>query len=574
MATTEPNLEHNNDVHGNGYSNVNERKFGGNNNNNRNRYLIVSPKKAGKWSLFKYLALGDTKSGRKFLDSSEEEEKDGAVSYHRMVILMSIIVRRILAFIAKPLMYLGFVVDFFLNLLSENGDFHGLLINFLHGKVKIPHRGSETYISTIGQLDGRIDLYKSEKLVKQIDDSVTVERSIKAEMGDLSLMDLSIMASKLAYENARVVKNVMHFVDFYDCWNEYQKESNTQVFICCDKPKDANLIVISFRGTEPFNACDWSTDIDFSWYEIPKVGKIHIGFLEALGLGNRDDADTFQYHLQRQQRTNFNYYNGQDVTPMTNSTSESSANTDSDKELSTWDNPSDSEGANNTTKNRKIQLEMAKKSAYYAVTGKLKSLLKEHKNAKFVVSGHSLGGALAILYPTVLMIQEEMELMEKLLGVYTFGQPRVGDVQLGKFMEAHLNNPIPKYFRVVYCNDVVPRVPFDDQIFSYKHFGVCLYYDSWFYMQKMEEQPNPNFFGLWYIMPLHLNAAWEILRSIAMGYTHGPEYREGWFSTFYRLIGLALPGIAAHSPRDYLNSVRLGKERSLHLSSIKSFLHK
>lgn len=73
---------------------------------------------------------------------------------------------------------------------------------------------------------------------------------------------------------------------------------STQVFILCDKPKNANLILISFRGTEPFDADDWITDFDYSWYEIPELGKIHMGFLEALGLGNRVNTSTFKQHLQ------------------------------------------------------------------------------------------------------------------------------------------------------------------------------------------------------------------------------------------------------------------------------------
>ena len=127
---------------------------------------------------------------------------------------------------------------------------------------------------------------------------------------------------------------------------------------------------------------------------------------------------------------------------------------------------------------------MVEMTAYYAVKSKLKSLFKEHKNAKFVVTGHSLGGALAILFPMVLVLHEEEEIIQRLLGVYTFGQPRVGNKELGRFMEAHLNHPVPKYFRMVYCNDLVPRLPYDDKTFLYKHFGVCLYYDS-LYIQKV-----------------------------------------------------------------------------------------
>lgn len=118
--------------------------------------------------------------------------------------------------------------------------------------------------------------------------------------------------------------------------------------------------------------------------------------------------------------------------------------------------------------------------AYYAVREKLIELLKKHENAKFVVTGHSLGGALAIMFPTVLVLHGEEELMGRLLGVYTFGQPRIGDRQLGKFMESHLES---KYFRVVYCNDLVPRLPYDNKTFLYKHFGICQYYNSLYFEQ-------------------------------------------------------------------------------------------
>lgn len=215
---------------------------------------------------------------------------------------------------------------------------------------------------------------------------------------------------------------------------DYQKERSTQVFVLCDKPEDANLILISFRGTEPFDADDWITDFDYSWYEIPNLGKVHVGFLEAMGLGDRANTSTFSYNLQDSvERSGF---------------------------------------------------QMEELDAYNIVRRKLKSLLSQHKNAKLVLTGHSLGGALAILFPIILVLHEEVEVMQRLLGVYTFGQPRVGDLELCRFMEARLNLPVPRYFRVVYCNDLVPRLPYDDKIFLYKHFGVCLYYDS-FYREQV-----------------------------------------------------------------------------------------
>ncbi|XP_059643639.1 triacylglycerol lipase OBL1 [Cornus florida] len=521
------------------------------------RYLIVRPENGGIRDLVQFWASSDRTSCSKFLECSYDGDREllggggrgggggRLMGDHRWVIFVSIVVRKIIALFGKPMEWIGYFVEFVLNLHNENGGFLGLLYNFFHGKVVIPQRGSETFISAIGHLDGRIDLYRSDVLLEGISESASGQRSIRVEIGDQGLMDLCIIAAKLAYENANVVRNVvnlhwkMHFVDFYNCWNDYQKERSTQVFILCDKPRDANLILISFRGTEPFDADDWSTDFDYSWYEIPKLGKVHMGFLEALGLGNRDDASTFQELLQGN-NANITPSNAVDITT----------------------GPSADSGR------KKLIPEMVEMTAYFAVKSKLKSLLKEHKNAKFVVTGHSLGGALAILFPTVLVLHEEKEVMQRLLGVHTFGQPRVGNRQLGSFMEGHLDCPFPKYFRVVYCNDLVPRLPYDDRTFLYKHFGTCLYYNSFYIEKKVDEEPNRNYFGIRYLIPEYLNAVWELLRSLMMGYVHGPEYKEGWLSVMFRIFGLAFPGISAHSPLNYVNSVRLGRESALQMSSL------
>uniref|UniRef100_A0A7N0T2X1 Fungal lipase-type domain-containing protein n=1 Tax=Kalanchoe fedtschenkoi TaxID=63787 RepID=A0A7N0T2X1_KALFE len=506
-------------------------------------YLIVRPENGGFTDLFKFAALGNHESGRKFIERGSRISGDVPDPAWRWVLLVSIIARKIIKLFGKPMEWFGFFFDFLLNLLFLNGNILGLFKNLLQGKVVIPQRGSETYISTIGHIDGRIDLYKSQKLTD----------GIRGELGNRALMDLCIMAAKLAYENANVVRNVvnlhwkMHFVDFYNCWNDYQKEMSTQVFILTDRPKDANLILVSFRGTEPFDADDWITDFDYSWYEIPGLGRVHMGFSEALGLGTRKEVATFQNHFQVKNKKITSNSNG-------NAGNEPSAD------------PEYSETAQK--KDVDVLTDMINKSAYYVVRSRLKTLLEDHKNAKFIVTGHSLGGALAILFPVVLCVQEENEVMQRLLGVYTFGQPRVGDRRLGKFMERKINYPIQRYFRVVYCNDLVPRLPYDDKTFLYKHFGACLYYNSCYTEQRVDEEPNPNFYGWRFLIPKYLNAAWELVRSFLMSCIYGQNYKESWCSTTVRMVGLVLPGLSAHCPTDYVNSVRLGRAQVVQMSSM------
>ena len=78
------------------------------------------------------------------------------------------------------------------------------------GKIVLPNRGSETFISAIGHLDGRIYLHKSETITRAVGEPESLERVVEVETGSRTLMDLCIMASKLAYENELVVRNVVN----------------------------------------------------------------------------------------------------------------------------------------------------------------------------------------------------------------------------------------------------------------------------------------------------------------------------------------------------------------------------
>ena len=78
-------------------------------------------------------------------------------------------------------------------------------------------------------------------------------------------------------------------------------------------------------------------------------------------------------------------------------------------------------------------------------------------------------------------------------------------------------------------------------------------------MQVVDDSPNPNYFNPLYQPVMYLNAWGDLFKALFIGWTHGKEYREGIVSILYRSLGLILPGIASHSPRDYVNAERLAK---------------
>jgi hypothetical protein len=260
---------------------------------------------------------------------------------------------------------------------------------------------------------------------------------------------------------------------------------------------------------------------------------VHLGFLEALGLGDRHDMNTLA-----RVRKNASRRKQPQSTAAPHLTRDAS-------------------GLSQDVINDKIL-------AYDDVTKVVKEFLEMNPNAKLFITGHSLGGALAMLHAGMLFYFGEHEVTDRLGAVYSIGQPRVGDEEFGEFMLQNLG--LERYFRVVYCNDVVPRVPFDDPVFKFKHWGVCYYFNSLMYeAETLTEEPDRNYFSISTrtFFKIHVNAMLELLNSVFMGYMYGADYRESWASFMFRVFALVLPGIGAHSPVNYMNALRLGEPMPL-----------
>ncbi|MCO5566971.1 hypothetical protein L7F22_020654 [Adiantum nelumboides] len=283
-----------------------------------------------------------------------------------------------------------------------------------------------------------------------------------------------------------------------------------------DKKQDANVVVVAFRGTQPFNMYDWCSDIDFSYYVLPNVGRVHVGFLEALGLGSRSNRESLnQAKVNAVMKAN----------KLISHTSPTSGFS-SEKVL-----------------------------AYDAICAKARELLKEHPRAKLYITGHSLGAALATVFTALLQI-EESDLCSRHGATFTYGQPRVGDVRFTDWVEKKLCGSSPrKYFRVVYRTDVVPRLPWDDVVFQFKHIRPCHYYRSYFKSLALSEEPYKNLSSL-IVQPMpHINAMFELMQSLFRKVFRGSTETD--LAIITRFVAVITPGLCAHNPGCYVDAVRM-----------------
>jgi len=91
--------------------------------------------------------------------------------------------------------------------------------------------------------------------------------------------------------------------------------------------------------------------------------------------------------------------------------------------------------------------------------------MKSYPDAQIIVTGHILGGALAVLAAAEIQIK-----FKNFQHLYRFGQPKVGNKQFAEF----INGLIPSYYRMINQDDAVPHVP----SVNYMHGRIKSHYDS------------------------------------------------------------------------------------------------
>jgi hypothetical protein len=110
--------------------------------------------------------------------------------------------------------------------------------------------------------------------------------------------------------------------------------------------------------------------------------------------------------------------------------------------------------------------------AYYPVRDTLFKAVRRLLNAKqrpVYITGHSLGGALALMATAELANDEEAAVRDSIAACYTFGCPKAGDRSFDQFVKVPL-------YRITNGVDMVPAVP---PVFSgYKHVGDTRYFGN------------------------------------------------------------------------------------------------
>ena len=189
---------------------------------------------------------------------------------------------------------------------------------------------------------------------------------------------------------------------------------------------DGSVVILSYRGTEPADVIDWLAITDVSSDRVQmrldtgEPVNVHAGFYR--------NVRATRYKILQALRYAGSDNRGESILDIT-------------------DSHSTAEGTSEPTDDS---------------TGlpPLKALY---------ITGHSLGGAMAVLMTTMILQDKEFgQLAEKIKAVYTFGQPMIGSPDFAK--RAADMKGLPSLFRYVYRGDLVPQLP-PKESGDFEHFG-------------------------------------------------------------------------------------------------------
>lgn len=102
--------------------------------------------------------------------------------------------------------------------------------------------------------------------------------------------------------------------------------------------------------------------------------------------------------------------------------------------------------------------------SFSKVEDQIKKLLLNSGDKPIFLTGHSLGGALALVASAAL--GADPQLGDRIAAVYTFGAPRVGKSDFAEYVKA-------PHYRIINQGDIVPMIP-PNWLLGYAHTGMPL----------------------------------------------------------------------------------------------------
>lgn len=157
----------------------------------------------------------------------------------------------------------------------------------------------------------------------------------------------------------------------------------------------------------------------------------------------------------------------------------------------------------------------------YGIASRELELAVRDVTVPIYVTGHSLGGALAVL--AGLYLREAYPLL-RIPAIYTFGCPRVGDADFAAWENASGIH----HWRIVNRADIVPMVPL--LAMGYRHGGTMIYRDRVGTIRKSPPLPWMLFDQAMWLMNGMLNPVnWRTWRPIKLFTDHrAAEYKRAF----------------------------------------------
>jgi predicted lipase len=100
------------------------------------------------------------------------------------------------------------------------------------------------------------------------------------------------------------------------------------------------------------------------------------------------------------------------------------------------------------------------------IISQIQALKALHRDAKIYITGHSLGGAIAVL-----AAPDIKDNFGAIAGLLSFGEPRVGNSEFASWFGS-----VTTHTRVIHYGDIVPHLP--PQVNGYLHDGTEIWYDK------------------------------------------------------------------------------------------------